>query len=160
AAVRNHDQGLALETAILKLALQPVEVGAHLRLKHRVQDHAAGPEVFADDRLDVRAEAVVDARPLLLDDLANPLFVSSVDDGPHRADGDGLDTPFAQLAHLGANFGFVERQEDLTLTVDPLGDLPAEIGPQQRFVRLHLVVEHGLAAAFAAPQRVFRTPRA
>jgi hypothetical protein len=73
-----------------------------------------------------------DAWRELLYELLHAQLVRRVHESPQERDRDRLDAVGDELLHGGASLLLVERQHDVALPVDPLGDLPDQLRGDDR----------------------------
>ena len=66
-------------------------------------------------------------RPLLPEDLADPLFMRTVDDRPEQADRDSLDIHVSKVRNRGADIGVAERLVLAAVRIDAARDFEGQV---------------------------------
>ena len=125
-AVGLHHQERTGQAALGQLALEGAEVvtqpGGDLRAHHG----GGAPGELSDPRADLARERDEEVGGDLVDDLADPLLVSRVAEGPEERDRDRLHALVDEGVHGPAYGLLVERDDHVAVPVDPLHDLESE----------------------------------
>jgi hypothetical protein len=105
--------------------LQAPDVALDLRADERVHERRGRPFELGGARHDLARERDVDAGQLLRRDLADALLVARMDEREQEDDRDRLDLLKRQARERSPDRVLVERHDDVTLEVEPLGHADA-----------------------------------
>ena len=137
AAVALHDQERPLQSPAAQAAVERAEVVPQAGADLRAHDRRRVARELPDPGAHLVGQGDEDVRVRLVDELAEPPLVGRVLERPEQGDRDRAQAVVQERADGLAGLVLVERDDDVAVAVDPLGDLQRVLLRQQP-VRLAL----------------------